>query len=292
VDVVLGCWATPDGVAAIELARRLGAASVVKVHGTDLNVLARRPAIRRVLERALPRADRLVAVNRPLADVARELGVPERKLAVVRNGLDRETFRPRDRGAARAELGLPAGGRWIVYVGLFHRMKGLAELAAAFDLLAPRRPDVNLALVGEGPDAALAREAQARHPGRVVLTGPLPAAGVARWMAAADLVTLPSWAEGTPNVILEAFAAGRRVVATRVGGIPDLVRSEVFGALVPPRDPAALAAALEREVSVEADPQALAQVVPSGWDESASRLLEVLQEAVAERAAAGVMAPA
>jgi teichuronic acid biosynthesis glycosyltransferase TuaC len=286
VDVVLGCWAFPDGVAAIRLARMLGAASVVKVHGSDLNVLARQEPYRRILTRTLPRVGRLVAVSRPLAERAVELGVPADRVEVVRNGLDREVFRIRDRAAMRSDLGIAQEARWILYVGGLHLTKGVGDLLDAFDRLAPEHPDLRLALVGAGPEAARVRQAVERHPGRVVMAGALPAEGVARWMGACDVVTLPSWNEGTPNVLLEAFASGRRVVATRVGGIPDVVDSPDLGTLVDAKDVPALADALAQAAGQGGDPEVLRAAAPYGWPESAARLLGVLSDAAREARAA------
>jgi glycosyltransferase involved in cell wall biosynthesis len=286
VDVVLGCWAFPDGVAAIRLARMLGAASVVKVHGSDLNVLARQEPFHGILTRSLPQVGRLVAVSRPLGDRAIELGVPAGRVEIVRNGLDRDVFWIRDRAAMRAELGIAREGRWILYVGGLHLTKGVGDLLEAFDRLAPAYPDLRLALVGAGPEAALVRRAVERHPGRVVMAGALPAEGVARWMGACDVVTLPSWNEGTPNVLLEAFASGRRVVATRVGGIPDVVDSPELGTLVEARDVPALADALAQAAHASYEPEPLRATAPYGWPESAARLLDVLMAAVREGATA------
>jgi len=122
--------------------------------------------------------------------------------------------------------------------------------------------------------------AAAKFPGRLVLPGARPFDEVPLWIAAADLVALPSHNEGTPNVILEALACGRRVVATRVGGIPDLMPGPQLGELVPPRDPTALADALGRALDAPYDPQAVAAAGARwGWPESAARLHEVLVRA-------------
>ena len=91
----------------------------------------------------------------------------------------------------------------------------------------------------------------------MALPGALDMPAVATWIAACDVLTLPSWNEGRPNVILEAFACGRRVVATNVGGIPDAVSSPTLGELVPPKMCAALAAALARAARTPYDPEAL-----------------------------------
>jgi glycosyltransferase involved in cell wall biosynthesis len=102
-------------------------------------------------------------------------------------------------------------------------------------------------------------------------------------MAACDLLVLPSWNEGTPNVILEALASGRRVVATGVGGIPDVISSPALGELVSPRDPEALAAALGSALNQPYDPAELAAAVPGGWEDSAARLHQVLLAAAHKR---------
>ena len=281
-DAVLGCWAFPDGVAAVTLGRRLGAPSVVKVHGSDLNVLAQREPFRRIMSRTLPQASRLVAVSRPLAEKAVEMGVPPERVVIVRNGIDRDAFRVRDRAVTRSDLGISVAARWILYVGLLHRTKGVGDLLEAFDRLAPVHPDLHLALVGEGPDLPLCRQATERHPGRVVTTGFLPPDDVARWMGACDVLTLPSWNEGTPNVILEAFASGRRVVATRVGGIPDIVTSPALGVLVPARNVMELAEALARAAYHDYEPETVTGAAPDGWPQSAACLLEVLSAAADE----------
>jgi teichuronic acid biosynthesis glycosyltransferase TuaC len=286
VDVVLGTWAYPDGVASIAIARMLGVPVVVKLHGSDMNVIAKMPGPRRQLRWALPRAERVVAVSRALADEARQLGVAEDRIAIVTNGVDGELFAPRndaERRAARMELGLP-DAKIILYVGNLKASKGVLDLGAAFEAIAKRDPTLHLAIVGDG-DARLELERiAARSPGRITLAGARPLAEVPRWMAACDVLTLPSWAEGTPNVVLEALASGRRVVASSVGGIPDLVTAATLGVLVPPRAPEALGVALAAAASEPYDPYDVARRgARGGWDESAARLADVLCDSIRAR---------
>jgi glycosyltransferase involved in cell wall biosynthesis len=257
---------------------------VVKVHGSDMNVLARMPPIARNLRWALPRARRVVVVSRPLGDVVATFGVPRDRIDIVPNGVDAELFRPLDRAAARAELGHAGDARrWLLYVGRVEEDKGVLDLLEAFALLARRRTDVRLAIVGEGKVRAACERAAGGWLGeRVLVAGPRPLEEVPRWMAACDALVLPSWAEGTPNVVLEALACGRRVVATRVGGTPDVVVGPELGELVPARDPAALADALGRACDTPYDPGAVARAGARGsWGESARRLEASLQAALA-----------
>ncbi|HEY1814346.1 MAG TPA: glycosyltransferase family 4 protein [Kofleriaceae bacterium] len=274
VDVVLGSWAYPDGYAAVIAARILGVPAVVKLHGSDINLIAKEPGPRRMLTRALPHAARIVAVSKALAAEVAELGVAKDKIRVVMNGVDGELFRPRDRATARRELGLPAGPL-AVYVGNLKPEKGVRELNAAWPSVLRAIPDATLAIVGGGP---LAGELGGNG---MRMIGAQPLERVPAWMAAADVIVLPSHVEGTPNVVLEALASGRRVVASRVGGIPDLITNEALGTLVPPRDPDALAAALADALHTPYDPEHVSALgARGGWAASAGALHAVLEDAL------------
>jgi teichuronic acid biosynthesis glycosyltransferase TuaC len=273
VDVVLGSWAYPDGFAAVVLGEMLGVPAVIKLHGSDMNVVARLTGPRRRLEWALPRAARIVAVSEPLREAAIALGASSNRVDVVPNGIDRARFRPQDRSAARAALGLPRRGGVVLYIGNVERHKGAVDLVRAFAALSKRREDASLVMVGAGTAVGECRSLAAELGARVSFVGAKPYEEIPRWMAACDVFALPSWNEGTPNVVLEALACGRRVVATRVGGTPDVVTLDTLGALVPPGDPAALAEALEEALSREYDASVVSQALHApSWAESAEDL--------------------
>jgi teichuronic acid biosynthesis glycosyltransferase TuaC len=271
-DVVLGSWAYPDGFAAVIAARLLSLPCVVKLHGSDINIIAKLPGPRRLSGWALPRAAKVVAVSRALAEEVAALGVPRENIAIVMNGVDASLFHPRDRGRARKELGL-GGGPLALYVGNLKVEKGVLDLAAAWKDV----PNGTLAIIGGGPARA---ELSQLVNDRVKLVGPQPLASIPTWMAACDVLVLPSHAEGTPNVVLEALACGRRVVATNVGGIPDLITTDTLGQLVPPHDPKALAVALAHALAMPYDPAKVAELgARGGWDASAAALHQVLSDA-------------
>ncbi len=289
-DVILGSWAYPDGAAAVALGKLIGVPVVIKAHGSDLNVHADSPGARRNLALALPRAARVVAVSAALAEKATTLGAPRDRVVVVANGTDASLFHVREQSDARralTEAGAWSGAwpaRFVLYVGRIERAKGVLDLIDAFARIAEREPHLSLALLGDGGAMAEAKAAvsAAALGDRVHFLGARPLAEVPLFMAASTLVTLPSHAEGSPNVVREALACGRPVVGTRVGGIPELLDSDppgALGAMVPAHDAAALGQALCDVASAAWDPQKIRARSGGSWEESAQALLQILEAA-------------
>jgi glycosyltransferase involved in cell wall biosynthesis len=154
---------------------------------------------------------------------------------------------------------LPAEPR-ALFVGVLEHYKGIEELAEAWRAVAARLPGVKLHIVGKGTRRAVVEQLVRDLPDRVEWTEVLPTEGVAQALDHATLLLLPSRSEGMGRVLVEAFCRGRPAVASRVGGIVDLVRDGENGVLVPPQSPGELADALER---VLADPE-LAQRLADG----------------------------
>jgi glycosyltransferase involved in cell wall biosynthesis len=272
-DAILGSWAFPDGCAAVRAARRLGKACVVKVHGSDVNVVAAHPAAARAIARDLARAEAIVVMAKSLGRSLEALGVPSARIAFVPNGIDRARFFPRARATAS-----DTDARVALFIGRLEPQKGLGDLLDAWPLVRTAMPHATLRLVGSGP-----LEARARATEGVDVVGPLAHDAIPAELHRADLFVLPSWAEGMPNVVLEALACGRPVVGTRVGGIPDALADERAGTLVSPKDPRALAEAIRARLEAPFDPDAVARFGPPSWDESGRALLEILDAARATR---------
>ena len=284
-DIIFGAWVYPDGVASIMLAKKYGLPVVVKCFGSDINTLVDYPGPAKRIRQYLPQVDGFVAVSNPLKEKVAGLGVAEDKIDVVIDGVNRELFYPRDQQTCRQAIGVGADGPLIVYVGRAVLTKGLDELLDAYELLLSRVPGVRLAFVGSGGAEDYLRDKANQIGGDIIFAGGKRLEQVARWMSAADVVTLPSYAEGLPNTILEALASGRPVVATDVGGIPDILTAEC-GALVPARDVSALAQGLEDVLNRSFDPAKISDSIPQrDWDTSAAHLLQVLQKATARHAA-------
>lgn len=194
--------------------------------------------------RELRRFDRVVCVSDGQAVKVRRCGVPPEKLTVIRNAARAELLRPADAAASRARLLnlLPAPARdtrIVLAAGRLSPEKGVDVLVEAARRVGDSR--ACFIICGDGAErAALGRQiAAAGLVGRVVLAG--FRGDLDELMPGADLFVLPSRTEGLPNVALEASARGVAVVATAVGGTPEVVAHGVNGLLVPPGDPAALA---------------------------------------------------
>ena len=208
--------------------------------GVPLRIGSRRglggpPAVRRLQTLACRFAHRMVANSRAAANQLIAQGVAGDRIDIIANGIDLSLF-PQHLKSARP--------RKITMVACLREEKRIDVLIAAAPRILARYPDAEFQIVGDGPCRAAADgsgdslgvQPQVRFMGH---RDDVPAI-----LSASDLFVLPSESEASPNVILEAMAAGLAVVASRVGGIPELVTDGVSGSLVPPGDPDALADAL------------------------------------------------
>ncbi len=272
-DVAFAHFLVPAGLAA--LAAR--APVVAMAHGQDVRNAQASRAVRAATALVVRRSAAVLANSRFLAgELERAVPAAAGTLEVVDCGVDLERFAPRDAAAARARLGLPVEGPVVLFVGTLTERKNVVALRDAF--LGLRRG--TLVLVGEGP----LRGALDGVPG-LVLAGAVPHAQVADWIAACDVLCLPSLVEPLGQVVLEALASGRSVVATRVGGPAELVPPGA-GLLGDPRDVAAIRDGLAAALALPTpNPAARAAAEPHDVRRQAARMEAVLEAAVRRRGA-------
>jgi glycosyltransferase involved in cell wall biosynthesis len=262
---------------------------VITLHGTDVALAERSSLTRHLVRRTFGRAAAVTATSDDLTRRAVELGADPRRTVTTHLGVDAKLFSPRPADPhLRHRLGASDGELLVVSVGRLAEVKGFEYLVAA----APRLEKVAFAIVGDGERRGeLERRAQAAG-ASVVFTGAMPHDRIAEILAAADVVVVPSIVDragrvdATTSTVPEALACGRPLVASDVGGIPEIVHDGDNGLLVPPKDPIALAAAIER---LRGDPELRRQLgqrarefalVELSWDATIGSLEQTLERAV------------
>lgn len=275
---MLATWLYPDGVAAVGLAWLMGVPVVLKAHGTDVNTQCQYPARAFQVRWAARRARAVYCVSEELCRQLRKRNIGADRVVAIHNGVDLSRFRPQPRDEVRSRIGVDAGDDVFLYVGNLKREKGVMDLLEAFRLSRDRHR-ARLFYIGEGPARGALEHAirDAGLQGRVTLVGAIPHEKLADWMAAANALVLPSYAEGVPNVVLEAMACGTPAVATKVGGIPEVMPA-CAGLLVPPGEPLRLADACSRILYEEWDRERIHRYAQRfSWTENASRLESLWQ---------------
>jgi glycosyltransferase involved in cell wall biosynthesis len=245
-DLIDAHYVYPDGFAAIQLGRFFKRPVVVSARGSDVNLFKTFPLVRKLVRYVLTKADRVIAVSEALKAAMIELNVPEDKITVIPNGVDAAKFYPIAQEEARKKLGWP-NRKTILSVGNLTDNKGFDLLVKSVRLLSDKFPetDIHMAIVGDGPARGKLEKtiSSLKLDGKVRLVGAVPHDQLRLWYSAADLFCLASGREGWPNVLLEALACGTPVVATAVGGIPEIIRSEKVG-LLTEREETKIAAAI------------------------------------------------
>jgi len=227
-----------------------------------------------------------------LREMAPNMGERPDYVSLTPNGINTDLFAPQPPAICRAELGLEGDRPCLLWAGRLAPEKGLDHLIQAMPAILSQTPRTKLILMGDGPIRG-ELTGQVRRLGleeSVELRPAIPRPRLNLWYGAADLVVLPSLREGRPNTVLEALACGRPVLASRVGGVGELIEDGVQGRLVPAGQPEALAQAA---VEMLGQPQRLAQMGQSGparleslgltWAQSASRVREVYGRALGAR---------
>jgi glycosyltransferase involved in cell wall biosynthesis len=242
---------------------------------------------------SLRAADLVITVCQPFAEELVRTGIRRNTIRVLPNSIEvRRGSSEQDIAGVRERLKIGAGERVVLSVGRFSREKAQADLIRAVAETAQRHPDLRfrLVLVGEGPEQ-VSLEALVTTLGlseKVVFTG--HQMDVMPYYGVADVFALPSLSEGSPNVLLEAMAAGVPIVATEVGGVPETVRHEHSALLVPKASPSKLAIALARvltdsDLADQLRRQAQAQVTRYSPETYADSLTELYRIALSTFAA-------
>jgi teichuronic acid biosynthesis glycosyltransferase TuaC len=277
-DAIDAHYIYPDGVAATWLGRRFGLPVVMTARGTDVNLIPRYRVPRRLIQGAIRDASALIAVSAALKQVLVDLGAPDEKVTVLRNGVETGLFHPpADRAAVRTGLGLK--GPTLISVGGLIERKGHHRTIEAMRQL----PGFELLIAGEGPERArlLGLIGSFGLGERVRLLGPWPHKDLPALYGAADASVLASSREGWANVLLESMACGTPVVAANIWGNPEVVRAPAAGVIYEPNTPDGIAAAVRQIFASLPDRAATrAYAEPFSWDATTAGQLALFRRVI------------
>jgi len=225
-DVIHAHW-IPTGAVAAVAARRLGLPTVLTVHGSDAALMRGGILIKAASRFSLASASQVIAVSRTLKKRILEFEPRTNIVKTIYNGVELELF---------PFAGRRLNTRRLLWAGRMTEEKGLAYLIRAMKKVAAAHPDVTLCLVGDGPlrsrlEALTVELALSEN---IAFVGERSRSELPNMYAWCDAVVMPSLSEGLPMVLLEAMASGRPVIASGVGGIPELVKHGETGHLVSP----------------------------------------------------------
>jgi len=247
-DIIICYWAYPDGFANVLLANILKIPIILGGRGCDINDISDYRSKKLMVSWALKASDRVMAVSNAMKREMIKLGIPEEKIKVIPNGLD-NIFKSLDKKDARRLINLQPENKEqkiILYCGRFGPEKGLEYLIKAVKILYDRNVSFRLILVGDGQQKDQIKKLviSSGLAKRVQFKEEMPYDKMPALMNSSDIFCLPSIREGWPNVVMEALGCGIPVVASEVGGVPEILTSPEYGIMVPKQNYEELANAL------------------------------------------------
>jgi teichuronic acid biosynthesis glycosyltransferase TuaC len=238
-DLIHAHFSYPDGFGMIGLAKKWNIPLVISALGTiERKVAYEGSYTSRQIIKAMNFADKVLSVSEDLKLHIVNLGINENKVIVVPNGVDTEKFKPAGKENSRKLLNLPLDKNIILFVGALRSIKGVDYLIEAAKNFVDSNTELYLVGRDDGLKKSLKKMAQDfKITDFIKFIGPVNHEDIPLWISASDILVLPSLSEGRPNVVLEALACEVPVVATDVGGIPELIINGETGYLVPAKNP-------------------------------------------------------
>jgi glycosyltransferase involved in cell wall biosynthesis len=276
-ELLDGHYFYPDGVATAIVAKTLKVPYLITARGTDLNLISSYKIPRKLMRWAAIGAAGNITVSAALKEKLRDIGVPPDNIHVLRNGVDTELFVIHDTQAVRKQMNLT--GNILISVGNLVEPKGHALIVRALSQL----PGCNLLIIGSGEQLPelkqTARELKVSD--RVQHIEEVSQSELAKIYSVADLLILASSREGWPNVLLESMACGTPVVATRVGGTPEIVKAPEAGCLIDQRSTDAIVSGVSASLKLIHPPEATRRYAESfSWEQTINGLTSLLDRVI------------
>ncbi len=277
-DLFIGQMGIPGGFVAVQLGKKYDKKSLVGLRGSDVTSYLYKPILKNFAFWTYHQADAIVTVSQALRQQLLELKIPANKISVIYNGIN-PIFQPMEQKVAREYLHL-LEGKIILFVGNLIRLKDWHTLIEGLKILFQTMVG-RCYLIGEGEDRSLIEKKieQENLNDKIILLGDILHTELLYWYNAADVLCLPSLREGIPNVILEALACGRPVVASDIIGNREIVREGVNGFLHRVGDSQSLAATLKKVLDMDWNTTSICSTVRDfTWAQNTNHYLDILKK--------------
>lgn len=277
--------AFPDGYAGGVFAKEIGVPLITSLHGSDIMVYPKRhPKILARTQEALQWSNQVIAVSHSLWEEARKIS-SDVQGRIIHNGFDASIFHPQDQQMIRQKLDLDPNVKILLFVGNLYPVKGPDVLLESFARIVNEDRNLQLVYVGDGTlrHSLQLKAEELQIQNQVLFVGRKPYIEVPTWINAADLVVVPSLSEGLGSINMEAMGCHKPVVASHVGGIPEIVQNGQTGILVEPNSVEALTEALHKVLIDQ--PELLSIYGKQGyeasrkltWEQNAREVFEMYQ---------------
>ncbi|MBA6265138.1 glycosyltransferase [Colwellia sp. Bg11-12] len=273
IQIIFASWAFPDAVAASWLSKLFRTKFFFKVHGSDINLHGKIPARAKQIVKASIHADGILCVSKALSQEMVSLGINESKISVIYNGVDHSKF--------GAKIYPAPVNSYVLFVGNLKHDKGVLELVRGFAKISHQHPELHLIFAGDGAEKnnIISCAEKFNISAKVSLLGSVEHNALPELISCAKILALPSYNEGVPNVVLEAMACGTTILATKVGGIPEIVDESICGTLITPKCEDAVANGLTHILAQEWSEDKIKQHSQKfTWETNKQQLLGLLSK--------------
>ncbi len=274
----LATWLYPDAFSTMLLANKLSANCFVKVHGTDVEEAVSSDSKKKQSIKVLQNVDAVVSVSEYLKTILSSL-CPATKIFTIYNGIDKELFNTSVDQADRPQELRGYVGKVGLFVGNFKKEKGVLDFLSIFDADYCIKHSLKVVLIGGGAELQTMSDliATKKLTEHVLILSKLSPEKISHWYKFSDFTCLPSYHEGLPNVLLESVACGTPVVASKVGGIPEIINDK-NGRLVDAGDIVSLKESVSDVISTTWDRVLVNESIKfSTWDENAAAINKVIE---------------